>query len=148
MDVEEITAAITAGDLDGNLEPIAAAIWARHDAGAVTFAWRITFDGDTWDAESVTLGELSWVEGRLWTEGVDAGGPWRRRITRAELVPKARADHALTLVVAHLHKAQGVPLAEALKRAEAVTAADLESMVSEFEVVRPPKDGSTPPPTS
>ena len=46
MDVDDITAAIAAGDLDGQLEPIVAAAVSRVREGAVEMRWRIRFDGD------------------------------------------------------------------------------------------------------
>lgn len=136
---DEVVEAIHEGALDGHLETIVAAMVNRVQAGAIEIVWRIRYDGDEWTQQTVTLGELKFAEQHCHV--VDAAGQ-RRQATRIEINPRVTAEHALGLIVAHLHKAQGVPLAEAVKRAEAITAADLDVIVDEYEVVRPPKDGS------
>lgn len=139
MNLDDIVAAISAGDLDGSLERVVAAVVARVRAGAVEFMWRITYEGDEWTQQSVTLGELKFAEQHAFVS--DERGN-RRRATRIEIDPRITAEHAVALVIAHLHKAQGLPLQDAVKRAEAITAEDLETMVDEYEVVRGPKDDS------
>lgn len=133
--------AIGAGDLDGHLDDIVRAMVDRVRSGAVDMRWRIRFDGDEWTEDTVTLGELGFAEQHATVPGP---GGRRRQATRVEIDPRVTAEHALALIVAHMHKAQGVPLSEAVKRAEQITAADLESIVDEYEVVRAPKDGSPP----
>ncbi len=144
MDVDDITAAIAAGDLDGQLEPIVAAAVARVREGAVEMRWRIRFDGDEWTEDSVTLGELKFAEQHCHVDAYnDRGLPYRRRATRVEIDPRVHAEHALALIIARLTKVDRVGLAEATKRAEAITAADLAGIVGEYEVVRP-KDAGSP----
>jgi hypothetical protein len=144
MELEEITTAIAAGEFDGRLDQIVGAAVERVRAGAVSMPWRIRLDGDEWTQESVTVGELAFAEQLCWVDG--PGG--RRHPTRAEIDPRIRSDHTLALIVAHLHKAQGVSLRDATKRAEAITAVELDGIVGEYEVVRPPKDGSPAPGSS
>lgn len=137
--------AITAGDLDDDLEAIAQAMVARVKAEAIVFRWRMRFEGDEWTAESVTLAELKFAEQHCHI--TDELGN-RRKATYREIDPRITSEHALALIIAHLHKAQGAPLAEATKRAEIVTAAQLEDIVGEYQQVHPPKDDTTSPPPS
>lgn len=134
---DEIIDQIAAGDHDGRLGDLVVAIVGRHRAGGVAFLWRITLDGDEWTEESVTLGELKFAEQHCHVTNEDGR---YRRATRHEIDPRGTGEHALALIIAHLHKAQGQTLADATKRAEAVTAAELAEIVDEYEVVRPPKD--------
>lgn len=53
---------ILAGRHDGKLKEIVEAITARVQTDETGFLWRITLDGETWDAETVTLGELRRAE--------------------------------------------------------------------------------------
>lgn len=134
-DLQAIVDSITAGDHDGQLEAIVGAVVERAREGAVAFYWRLTVDDDTWDQESVTLGELKFAEQYAKVTGPDGR---TRRAQMAELDPRTTADHAVALIVAHLHKANGLPLPDALKKAEALTAAELAEVVGEYEVVRGP----------
>jgi hypothetical protein len=138
---DTVVEAIQAGTLDGHLETIVSAMVDRVRAGAIEIVWRIRYDGDEWTQQSVTLGELKFAEQHCHVISATGG---RRQATRVEINPRVTAEHALALIVAHLHKAQGVPLADAVKRAEAITATELDAMIDEFEVVRPPKDDSGP----
>jgi hypothetical protein len=136
MDHEEITAAIDAGELDGNLDPIATAIVNRSRSGAVQMAWRLRYDGDEWTEQTVTLGELKFAENHAAIIDHDIRGfPVRRRALMWEIDPRGNAEHAVALIVAHLHKAQGVSLEDAIKRAEAIPANQLADVIGEFEVV-------------
>jgi hypothetical protein len=145
LDLEEITEAIAAGEFDGQLDAICAAAVDRVRAGLVAFPWKISLDGDEWTQESVTLGELAFAEQLCWVDDPDLG---RRHPIRSEIDPRLRSDHTLALIVAHLHKAQGVSLQDATKRASAITGPEVDEMVGEYEVVRPPKDDSEAPTTS
>lgn len=139
MQIDDVLSAIQAGDLDGHLETVVAAMIERVQSGAVEIMWQLTLDGDTWTQETVTLGELRFAEQHAYV--TDPNGR-KRRATRVEIDPRITAEHALALIVAHLHKAQGVRLDDALKRAESITAVDLDVIVGEYEVVRGPKDDS------
>lgn len=149
MELDDVLAAIADGDLDGSLDQLVAAVVARVQDGRVRFPWRIRFDGDEWTEQSVTAGEMKFAEGVCYVDGVDdRGRPFRRRATRHEINPRGTAEHAIALLVAHLHKVKGLSLKDAVARAEAVTADELDEMVDEYEVVRPPKDDSGPSTTS
>jgi hypothetical protein len=145
VELDDVTTAIAAGELDGQLEPLVAAVVARVRAGAVDIRWRMRYEGDEWTQDSVTLAELKFAEQHCWTFEQGVG---RRRATRVEINPRVTAEHALALLIAHLTEAQGMPLHEATKRAGAVTAAELDGIVDEYEVVKPPKDGSAASTTS
>lgn len=139
MDLDDITAAIAAGDLDGQLEQLVAAVVDRVRSGAVDVRWRIRFDGDEWTQDTITLGELKFAEQHC---HVDDPARGRRRATRIDIDPRVYAEHVLALVTGHLHKVRGLSLKDAIAKAEAITAENLEAMVDEYEVVLPPKDGS------
>jgi hypothetical protein len=136
VDLDTIAAEIAAGDHDGHLDDIVLAVVERARAGAVRFYWRLRVDGDEWTEESVTLGELKFAEtvARVTENGRT------RPAQMAELNPRIYADHCMALIVAHLHKAQGLPLEDAVKKAETLTAAEVAEAVSEYEVVRAPLD--------
>jgi hypothetical protein len=129
-ELDQTVKEISAGDYDGHLDALSEAIIDRVRSGAVDFAWRIRFDGDEWSRQDVTLGELIYAEKLTGTR------------MRVELDPRVDDLHALALIIAHLHKAQGVAAEDAVKRAEAITAAELAEIVGEFEVRANPKDGS------
>lgn len=142
IDIATVTVAITAGDLDDDLEALAVAMVERIRAEAIVIRWRMRFDGDEWNAETVTLGEMRFAEQHCHV--VDEAGR-TRKATYREIDPRVTSEHALALIIAHLHKAQGVPLGEATKRAETVTAAQLEEIVGEYQQARPPKEDATSP---
>lgn len=148
-DTQTIIDEIVAGAHDGSLDDIVVAVVERAKTGEVLFPWRIRFDGDEWTQESVTLGELKFAEQHCHVTDVLPGGMTRQRpATYREINPRANAEHALALVMAHLHKAQGVPLGEAVKRAEAITHTELNDMIDEYEVPGRPKAASEPSTTS
>jgi hypothetical protein len=131
---EEVVAAIEAGDLDGHLDELVRAAVGRARDGAVEMVWRCRYDGEEWDAKSVTLGELIYAQRRAGAAGMD--GSYRR-----DLMPTVSTGDALALLVAHLHKARGMSEQEALDRVGKVTAGELAEVVDEYELVRPGKGG-------
>lgn len=149
-DTQTFIDAIAAGDHDGRLDEIVLAVVERAKEGAVAFPWRLTLDGDTWTQESVTLGELKFAEGQCHvTEDLGGGMTRQRKATFREINPRSNAEHALALIIAHLYKAQQVPLADAIKRAEAITFTELNEMTDEYEVPgRPKGDGTSGPSTT
>lgn len=148
-DLAQIVGAIDAGEFDGDIDAIATACVNRVRSGAVEMAWRIRLDGDEWTQQSVTLGEMKWACQNASVLDVTGRVPVRRPASMWELDPRGNAEHAVALIVAHLHKAQGAALADAVKRAEAITAAELVDIIGEYEVVNPPKDdGTSGPPTT
>lgn len=138
-----VVAAIGAGELDGHLDEIVQAAVGRVKAGAIEMVWRCRYDGDEWDAKSVTLGELIYAQRRAGAAGPD--GSYRR-----DLTPTVSHSDALAILVAHLYRSKGLSEQEALAQVEKVTAGDLAGMVDEYELVRPGKagPGSGPAPTS
>lgn len=134
---------IIAGEFDGHLDDIVLAILERARSGAVAFKWRLRLDGDEWTQDSATLGEMKFAEQHAWVHKVDAAGRTvSHRATYPEIDPRGNAEHLVALIVAHLHRAQGLPLADALKRAEAIPLSQMDDLVSEYEVVAAPKDDS------
>jgi hypothetical protein len=138
-DPQPTVARIVAGDFDGHLDDLVMAILERARTGAVAFKWRLRLDGDEWSQDTVTLGEMRFAE--QYCHVTDDNGR-RRPAFYVELDPRTSADHAVGLIVAHLHKAQDLPLSAALKRAEAITAAELADVIGEYEVNPIPKDDS------
>lgn len=149
-DVDGVLDAIKAGDYDGHLDDIALAMVERARSGAVEFFWRIRLDGDEWTQESVTLGELSFAERVCKVTYQDELGRTRvRPALMDEINPRAYAEHLAALLTAHFHKADGLPLADAVKKAENYPRSVLRDAVDEYEVVHAPKDDTTSPaPTS
>lgn len=144
-DHTDVAAAIAAGDYDGHLDDIVLAVVERAREGAVAFYWRLRVDGDEWTQETVTLGELKFAEQHAKVIGSDGRA---RRATLAEIDPRATAEHAVALLVAHFYKIEGLPLTEAVAKAEGFPATALADMVGEYEVVRPPKDDATSSPST
>jgi len=124
---------ILAGRHDGRFGEIAEAIQQREKEGHTRFIWRITLGDDVWDARSVTVGEVRFVE-------QVTGDPWR------DLDPRGSMDHFVGFVIAHL-KANGEDHNAAVKKAEAITQEHALLAVDDYELVNPPKDDS-PAPTS
>jgi len=134
VDLVDVTTAIEAGDLDGHLDDIVLAIVERARTGATAFYWRITIDGDEWTQETVTLGELKFAEQHA--KVVDQYGR-TRRAGMAEIDPRGSAEHLVALLTAHFLKADGLPLSDAVKKAENYPASVLAEAVGEYEAVRP-----------
>lgn len=135
VDADAVVAAVGAGGLDGRLDDIVKACFARAREGAVEMVWRIDWGGDQWDAKSVTLGELAYAQRRAGATGPDGG-------YRRELSPMLSPGDALALLVAHLHVAGGMAEADALAAAGKVTAFELAQALDEYELVRPGKSGA------
>jgi hypothetical protein len=93
--------------------------------------WRISLNGDTWDEDTVTIGEIRMVERTTGTN-------W------AELSPLVSADVATAFFIAHWHKVGGMELAEAWDKVEAINAKAVIDAVSEYEVEASGKDRAAP----
>lgn len=111
------------------VEAVAEAIQKRQDDGHTRFVWRITLGDDVWDALSVTVGELRYAERAT-------GIPWKK------LNPADSMGEFAALVVGHF-KAQGMELDEAVEKAEAITQQEAEAAIDDYELVSPPKAGSS-----
>lgn len=128
---KKVIGQILIGRCDGGLVEIAKACAVRtRDIGSA-WQWRITLDGDTWDQDTVTTGELALAEDLAETSYIN-------------LDPKVRMRHRVALVIAHLHKAQGLTLPDAITRAEALIHAEQDDMIEMYEVAAPPKDEPSP----
>lgn len=124
---------IMIGRYDGGLVEIAKACAARRKETGSAWQWRITFDGDTWDQDTVTTGELAAAE-EILGDGT----------SYMQLDPRLSMRHRIALLVAHLHKSKGVKLADAARRAEQLTHQEQDAMVDMYEVAAVPKDGASP----
>ena len=111
---------IEAGKHDDELAAIAQAIRDRYDEIGRSMAWRITINGDTWDEDTVTIGEIRMVER---TTGLNWG----------ELAPLVSADVATAFIIAHWHKVGGMDLKDAWDKAEALVTKDVIAAVTEYE---------------
>lgn len=141
MDVSDVVAAIADGQLDGNLDDVVLAIVDRARTGATSFYWRIRADGDEWTQETVTLGELKFAEPHCKVSDPKVGV---RRAQIHEIDPRASAEHLVALLTAHFLKVDGLPLSDAIKKAENYPASALAEMVGEYEVPAAPKgDGAS-----
>lgn len=119
--------AIATGDHDGRLGDIIAAVLARVSETETTLNWRISLEGDRWDAESVTLAELAYAE----------------RLTGTSYLaidPTRRMDHLVALIVAHFKVVDGLKPEAAVERAQKYTVADLRDIVSLYEAGAVGKD--------
>jgi hypothetical protein len=92
------------------------------------FGWKITVGDDQWDRESVTIAELAEAERHT-------------GVSYLNLNPIQYADHLVALIVAHLHRVNGMKIEAAIAQAEKYKSADLESIVSIREVKAAPKVG-------
>lgn len=107
MTTDKVIAEILAGRHDGKLLDIVKAVAKRGESGETGLLWRIDLDGDIWDAETVTLGELRYVE-------QVTGLSW------FQLDPKKYMLHFAALVTAH-YKAQGLDHEAALAKADGIS---------------------------
>lgn len=122
---------IEAGDYDGGLADIVAACRERAEEADRSLRWRITIDGETWDEDTITIGEMRFVERATDTN-------W------ALLTPLKSADVLTSFVIARWHKVGGMDLQAAWEKAEALNAKALVEAVSEYEVDGAGKDPAAP----
>ena len=108
------------GAYDGQLGDVIAAVLDRVIETESTLNWRITLDGDVWDAETVTLAELGYAE-KL------AGASF------LSLDPTRQMSHLVALIVAHFKVVEGLKPDMAVEKAGKYTAADLKSIVSLYD---------------
>ncbi|MFW6091951.1 MAG: hypothetical protein ACODAF_08705 [Actinomycetota bacterium] len=121
-------AEILAGRCDGHLGDIMDALQARITSGdGPKMYWRIRVGGDEWTEQSVTIGEVSLVE--RWC-----------RVSWLHHNPVERADQLVAYITAHFHKAGGLDLDEAKRKAEAIPAFELAEAIGTYEADATPKD--------
>lgn len=129
LDVTKMAAEIMAGRHDGDLQAITDAIRHRVKDGATSFRWKITLGDDEWTEETLTLGEVGWVEritGKTW---LDVGRPGETGAVTA------------AYVVAHYISVGGMEYDAAREKVAGLNAGDVALAVSEYEVPKPaPKD--------
>lgn len=111
---------IAAGGYDGRLGDVIAAVLARISETETTLNWRITLEGDTWDAETVTLAELAAAEKLAGTSYL-------------MLDPMRYMDHLVALLVAHFRVVDGLKPDLAIEKARKYTVSDLKEIVSLYE---------------
>lgn len=130
------------GRCDGGLVEIVKACAARTREIGSAWQWRMTFTGtvngveivdDVWDLDTVQIGELSQAE-ILVGNGT----------SYMELDPKRLMWHRVVILVAHLHKVHGVPLAAAIGYAEKLSHKEQDDMIDMYEVSAAPKDEASP----
>lgn len=129
---QKVVAEVLAGRHDGQLVDIMEAIGQRVRTSDVRLCWRLRLDGEAWDEQTITSGELAFAEKLL-------------KISYVGIEPKSRIEHRIALVIAHLHKVHGVEVEKAVERAEAMTLPDQEQMFEMYEVDDNPK--ADPPPS-
>jgi len=133
---QKVIAEILAGRHDGNLGELMEAVVEHMRATSIRMYWRFNLDGDTWDQDTVTTGELVLAEELLSTE--------KRPMSYTELEPLKFLHHRTALLVAHLYKVRGLKKPEALARVEALTLAEQEKLMDMYEVGDAPKDQDPP----
>ncbi len=136
----KVVAEILDGRHDGHLVDFMEASVARLRSSTVRVCWRLNLDDDVWDEDTVTAGELACAERILSKEN--------RPFSYTQLDPKAQMQHRVALVIAHLHKVQGVGISDAIERAEAIPLAGQEKLLELYEVVDSPKEPAPQPETS
>lgn len=129
---KELIPKILAGRYDGGLVEIAKACAARRKDTGSAWQWRMTYDGDTWDQDTVAIGELAVAE-----EVLGDGTSYMM------LDPRLSMRHRIALLVAHLHKTRNVALFEAVTLAEKLSHKEQDEMVDMYEVSAAPKDGAS-----
>lgn len=137
---KKAVAEILAGRHDGHLSDLLEAAVQRLRNSTVRICWRLHLDGESWDEDTVTAGELACAERLLSKRD--------RPFSYTQIDPKASMEHRVTLVVAHLHKIQGLKVEDAIARAEAITLAEQEKLLELYEVIDDPKEPEQPPGTS
>jgi hypothetical protein len=123
----DLIADIESGHYDEHIVDVVAAFRARAAAAGVGSRWQITIDGETWNEDTVTGGEIRLVAKTL---GVD----WPPD-------PLDSADAIVLWVIAHWHKVGGMDLKDAWDKAEALNGKQLIAAVGEYQVTgTAPKD--------
>lgn len=118
--ITKLQAEILAGRYDGHLVDVTEAIAARLRSGATSMLWRITLpDGETWDAETVTIGEIRYAESVTGKSYL-------------ELNPGKSMIEFVALVAGH-YKSQGMDTKDAVAKADALTQRDAVAAVELYE---------------
>jgi hypothetical protein len=122
---EQVIDAVKGGEFDGHLVDLIDAVRARFQHGSTEQKWKVDYQGETITQDSLTLDEAALVERY-------GGTSW------ASINPAGSAAQCRAILAAYIARG-GVPFAEALKVAGAVSLADVEDAVGTYEVVRAPK---------
>lgn len=126
LDSGSVVLAIKGGDLDGHLVELLEAIQLRFAHGTTEQKWKVTFDGDVFTQDDLTLAEAATVE----------------RITKqswANLNPVVSATECQAIIAACLHHRQGLKIADAMAKVGAMTTEDAVASIGSYEVDRAPK---------
>ncbi len=117
--ISKLQQEIMLGRFDGHLVDITDSIAERLRSGEPRLLWRITLDGDTWSSETVTTGELRYVE-------TITGQSY------LSINPGVSMGQFTALVTAH-YKAQGLDQNAALAKADAITQAQALEAIEMYE---------------
>lgn len=127
-DLETTLKAIEAGDYDENLADLVVACQTRAQKTGSTFRWRITI-GDkpdqTWDEDSLTVGEMRIVERITSSSWAEIQGPL------------SSAENAAAFMIAHFTKVDGLEFTEAVEKADKFTVNQIVKAVTEYQVDEP-----------
>lgn len=115
-----VLAELADGRHDGRLIELLEAIGERAKSEETSMLWRITLGNETWDAETVTIGEIRFVE-------KTAARSW------LAVNPSKYMDHMVALVTARYHKVHGMDLDAAIAKAEAISEAEAVAAVDWYE---------------
>ena len=120
-DIDAVVAGIEAGDYDDNLAEIVAACRERVFGAGRELRWRMTVEGETWDEDTITIGEL-----RLVARTTGSPDDWPGD-------PVSSPDLLTTYVIAHWHLIDGMDLAEAWDKAGRLNAKALVGAVQLYQ---------------
>lgn len=114
-------ASILAGEFDGHLADVLAAIVKRQQSGFSSMRWRLRLDGVEITEDDMTLAEAKTVE----------------KITNLSWVtiePTRSAVHMSAILVAAAHHRDGLSIEEAEERVDAHSANEIMGALDQYEV--------------
>lgn len=126
VDPAAVVDAVMDGQLDGHLVEVLEAVRTRFQHGSTEQKWRISFDGDVFTQDDLTLAEAATVE-KL------TGTTW------AQLNPTVSAQECQCIIAACLHHRQAMPVKDAMAKAGSMTTEDAVAAIDSYEVERAPK---------
>lgn len=125
---ERVIDAVKGGDFDGQLVDLIDAVRTRFQHGSTEQKWKVDYEGETITQDSLTLAEAALVEKHC-------GTAW------SSINPAGSATECRAILAAWIAR-DGVPFAEALRVAGAVSLAVADAAVGTYEVMRAPKDSA------
>ena len=125
--IEGVVASVKDGTFDGHLVKLIEAVRFRFDHGTTAQRWKLTYEGQVFSEDDLTLGEAATVE-------KVTGTSW------GMLNPVSSGSECQAIIASCLHHRDGVKLVDAMKTAGQMTAADAVAAISSYEVEAAPKD--------